>query len=46
MEISHPDLDRHRLTSSVFEEDPLLSMLTWLMDQLMKSCLNTRKPRQ
>lgn len=36
MEITNKELYRHLLTEFVFEEDPLLSMLTWLMDRLME----------
>lgn len=36
MEITNKELYRQLLTEFVFEEDPLLSMLTWLMDRLME----------
>ena len=37
MEISNKELYRNLLTQFVFEEDPLLSMLTWLMDRMMEA---------
>ena len=36
MEINEQDLFRQLLTDFVLEEDPLLSMLTWMMDRLME----------
>jgi putative transposase len=42
MEISNKELYRNLLTQFVFEEDPLLSMLTWLMDRMMEVEVETK----
>ncbi|MGM0461156.1 MAG: transposase, partial [Fibrobacterota bacterium] len=42
MEISNKELYRRLLTEFVFEEDPLLSMLQWLMDRMMEAEVESR----